>query len=141
MPNLHPLIVHFPIALFTVGFAVDILALAIRREEVSRYGWWTQLAGTLGLASAIVTGLLGEKSVVMSAPARSLFDVHEQVALVVAGVFAALVLWRASQRGRLPRSRETIYLLVYGAGLLGMWYGAWYGGELVYRFGVGTMVK
>ena len=137
MPNLHPLLVHFPIALLTVGLAFDLIGLLLRREEFSRTGWWTQLAGTLGVISAVTTGLLAEKSVVIPAAARGSFESHEQIGFVVISVFAALLLWRIASRTHIPERHRMAFLALFLGGLILIWVGAWYGGEMVYRFGVG----
>ncbi len=62
MPPLHPMIVHFPIALLTAGFLADIWALVFKASDLSRTAWWSQLAGTIGLAAAVGSGLMAKES-------------------------------------------------------------------------------
>jgi uncharacterized membrane protein len=137
MPNIHPLIVHFPIALLTIGIVFDVLGLLSKNNELSRVGWWMQVAGTFGLMAAVVTGLLAQQTVVISAAAHDAFEHHEQIAFIVSAVFAALLLWRIASRTQLPQRYRILFLLLFLFGLVVMWLGAWYGGEMVYRFGVG----
>ena len=138
MPNLHPLLVHFPIALLTFGFVFDMFGLVSKRNELSRVGWWIQVAGTLGLLTAVVTGLLARETVVIPVAAYDTFENHEQIAFIVTAVFAALLLWRIASRTHLPQRYKILFLVLFLFGLVLMWLGAWFGGEMVYRFGVGV---
>jgi uncharacterized membrane protein len=50
--HLHPLTVHFPIAIIAVGFLADLAGIFIRKEQcLSRMGFWLEI---LGMVSAIV---------------------------------------------------------------------------------------
>lgn len=138
MPNPHPFFTHFPLALLTVGFFVDLAAVIGRKPDWSRYGWWNQVLGTIGLAGTVVTGLVAEAHVVINPEARSTFEIHEQLAFCSAALFAVLLFWRISSRAVVPRKHEVAFLLLYGAGIVALAAGALYGGEIVYTFGVGV---
>jgi uncharacterized membrane protein len=137
MPNIHPLIVHFPIGLLLVAFLLEVIALLWKKQEFSRAGWWNQIAGTLGLALAVVSGLLAETTVRMANDAREPFERHEQIAFVVATLFAVLLFWRIASRGQIPRP-SWVFLLCFAAGVALLVTGAFLGGEIVYRYGVGV---
>lgn len=138
MPNLHPILVHFPIALLTASVAFDLAGIVLRREELERSGWWTLVTGCAGLALTVVSGLLAKESVAITPEAQGHFDVHQQLAFAVAGVYALLLLWRIASRTRLPHGRRWLFITLSLAGSLLLWVGAWHGGEMVYRFGVGV---
>lgn len=138
MPNIHPLLVHFPIALLTMSLFFDAIGLATKRGELLRTGWWTLAAGTIGLLATVISGLLAEQSVVISAPAREHFERHEQIAFFVSGLYAFLFLWRVAHRTQLPPQREWLFVISSLVGVVAIWLGAWYGGTLVYQFGVGV---
>jgi uncharacterized membrane protein len=138
MPNPHPFLTHFPIALLLVGFIFDLASRRWTGGELARYGWWNQLLGTVGLAGTIVTGLLAEAGTVIPPDARSAFEVHEQLAFAAAAIFALLFFWRIASRTSLPGRNAWVFLLLYGAGIVVLCAGALYGGEIVYHFGVGV---
>ena len=138
MPNVHPFVIHFPIALLTLALLFEIAAKLAKSDALSRAGWWNQLAGTLGLAAAVFSGLLAEGSVVIGPAARSYFETHEQLAFIASALFAILLLWRIAMRSRIPTRNALLYLLLLGGGTSFLWGAAWFGGELVYRFGVGV---
>jgi uncharacterized membrane protein len=140
MPNIHPLFVHFPIALLTMSFLFDAIGLATKRVELLRTGWWSLAAGTVGLLATVVSGLRAEQSLVISTAAREYFETHEQIAFLVAGMYALLFLWRVANRTHLPAKREWFFVGGSFIGVVALWLGAWYGGELVFRFGVGVQL-
>ncbi len=138
MPNLHPLLVHFPIALLLLALILEVIALLRVNPEISRAAWWNQIGGTVSLALAVASGLLAQNSVQIPGDARGLFERHEQLAFVAAALFAVLFFWRVGGRGRLPKEGSRLYLLLFVAGVACLLTGALYGGEMVYRCGVGV---
>ncbi|MEW6510711.1 MAG: DUF2231 domain-containing protein [Bacteroidota bacterium] len=137
MPNPHPVLVHFPIALLTLAVLFELAAKLAKSEVLSRVGWWNQLTGTLGLAAAVLSGLAAERSVTIGGAARPYVDTHEQLAFIASAVFAVLLLWRIANRSRIPDRSALVYLLLLAVGAFFLWGTAWFGGEIVYRFGVG----
>jgi uncharacterized membrane protein len=138
MPNPHPFLTHFPIALLLFGFIFDLASRRWTDKEFARYGWWNQLLGTVGLAGTIVTGLLAEARTVIPPGARPSFEAHEQLAFASAAIFALLLFWRIASRTSIPPKNAWVFLLLYGVGIIVLCAGALYGGEIVYRFGVGV---
>jgi uncharacterized membrane protein len=137
MPNIHPFLVHFPVALLTTALAFDFLGVLLSRDELTRVGWWTQLLGTIGIAAAVVSGLAAKSQALIPPQASATFDTHQQIAFLSAGAFTALLLWRVGMRRKIDPSRRRLYLALFVAALACLWAGAWYGGELVFRFGIG----
>ena len=138
MPNLHPLLTHFPIALLSLSIVCECAALLLRREDFSVLGWWTQLAGTIGLAAAAGSGILAGRSVEIAPAGKPYFEMHQELAFVAATAFAILLFWRIASGTRRPRGHDILFLLLFTGGVVAIWAGAWYGGEMVYRFGAGV---
>jgi uncharacterized membrane protein len=99
------------------------------------------VAGTVGLAVAVLTGLLAKSGVSVSDEARGFLEIHEQIAFGVIALASSLLLWRISNRMLLPSRNRTAYFLLSFLVVVLMWVGAWYGGELVFRFGVGVQIQ
>jgi uncharacterized membrane protein len=138
MPNIHPFVIHFPIALLSVALIAECSAILVKREELSRAGWWMQLAGTVGLLVAAGTGLLAGDSVRLTAGGDAVFDIHRELAFISSAVFALLLFWRIATRTQRPPGRDLVFLLLFAAGVAALLAGAWYGGEMVYRYGAGV---
>lgn len=81
-PNLHPLVVHFPIALLVIAVLVDFIRLAKRKHEGLNltvqilYG-----LGTLGLIFAFLSGREATETVEVAGQAFSVLASHENWAL------------------------------------------------------------
>lgn len=133
---LHPPVVHFPIALLSVGLA-GAIADALSGK---RWAWladavaWLLWLGTAAAWAAGGFGLLAEKTAPHVPPAWETLAAHQTLAYWTIGSFTALSLWRRFFRDRWPR----LFLLGWlaAAGLL-MATG-YHGGELVFTYNMGT---
>ena len=136
-PNLHPMVVHFPIAFWVAATGAWSLALARKRDDAWRFGRWLHLLGLLGAAVAVGFGFWATEEMGHDTPGHDLVHVHRDLMLVAAGmalVVTALAWWRgdASRRWR-------VGLMVGSLVLLGvMTIGADRGAELVFRYGIGV---
>jgi uncharacterized membrane protein len=137
-PPFHPIVIHFPLALLTTAAFLEIGAVLFRREELSRTGWWVQLLGTAGILVAVLTGIVAENATKIPAQAAAIMDMHEQLAFVSSSAFAALLLWRVAARTKIPGTSPWLYLLLYCGAVGLLIIVGWYGGQLVFRHGVGV---
>lgn len=142
-PNLHPLIVHFPLALLVVAVGFDLLAFAMRR--------WTWLRpasvalyvlGGLGAVLAYVTGLRAADSVRMPAEVEPLLTEHADLGwwtMVFFGAYALVRLGAAAYEKTRDRTVvQGALCAVALAGLVLLWETGAHGGQMVYRHGVGV---
>jgi uncharacterized membrane protein len=140
MQNLHPLIVHFPVALLFVSALVALLAQATGRADAHLVGRALLWLGTAAAAAAVVSGFLGEQTVARVAGAHDVIEEHERYAYILLGLAAllsawALVSWR--RRGA-PPAPAPLWLLGQALLLAMVVLTAKEGGELVHELGVGT---
>lgn len=137
--ELHPAVIHYPIALGTVG-AFVLLAYAILRRDWIR--WFGPILLTLALAGAGAAYFSGEsasdRAEHAGVPEKEV-DRHEELAIWSIGVLAlsTLLAWAtvASRRGVWIAAP----LAVAAAGLI-LWT-AHYGGRLVFIYGAGHVKK
>ena len=138
MQNLHPLFVHFPVALISVAVILELAAAVKRTPALDLLARWFLYLGATAAALTVLTGWLGEQSVAPVAAAHEAIEKHEKLGFLTLGTVALLAFWRgATTRAGGPRPR---WLFVFGTlGLLVLlWETAHEGGELVYEYGVGT---
>lgn len=140
MQNLHPLFVHYPVALLLLVPLVDLIGIIRREEWYHRASLLVLFLGVLGAVAAVMTGLLAEESVPhASEAAHELLETHEALALTTLGVAVAILLWRVGVRRRQARG-TLLAILAAEIILLGGLVAAtgYFGGELVFEHGVGT---
>ena len=137
MESLHPLVVHFPIALLLSALLVDGLALALKRPALHRVALWNLCLGTIGAAVAVLTGLQAEEIAKHSCEIEQVMERHERLGiatLVLGLIISALRLWRRDQLSPGLRAATLILMAAMAATLA---VGAHLGGRMVYEFGVG----
>jgi uncharacterized membrane protein len=143
-PNIHPLLVHFPIALLCAAIAVDLVGCACRCNKPLRqaatllYG-----LGTVGAIAAYLTGRAASQAVWFPGMAQAILKQHWDWALRTVWFFVIVTVVRLVLLR--PSRREPGLVMVAAlalVGLLGM--GLLLetgdrGGRLVYQHGVGTL--
>lgn len=123
--SFHPVIIHFPIALFLFGTGLEILGWRKRDTGMRRAGWWALLFGTLATAVAVPTGIaaLIRNGYGWQGPAL----VHAIIAISATILMILTTLWR--RKGELE-SKTYFALLVITALAVGA--AGHFGGQLVY---------
>ncbi|MCK5571504.1 MAG: DUF2231 domain-containing protein [Bacteroidetes bacterium] len=138
MPDLHPFLVHFPVALLVTSLILEILGFSRRFNELNRAGWWTQLFGSIGIVLAVLSGLLAGNNLTLGPGAQGSLDLHHQMAFASSAIFVVLLLWRISAKTEIPRHTRTAYLFLYVLGVILLIVGSWAGGVIVFQYGVGV---
>ena len=57
-------------------------------------GFWTMVAGAVGGALAVLSGLQAEEHIAHGEAVHRVMETHEKLALITLGIFAVLALWR-----------------------------------------------
>jgi uncharacterized membrane protein len=142
-PNVHPLVIHFPIVLVMAAAVVDLVDVAFERSSWLRAATTTlYVTGAISLIVAYVTGTQAAATVLVPGMAYPVLTAHSQWALatMVYGIVVAL-LRLAMLRGDGGRSRRR-RLLLLGIGLVAIvlvQQTAERGARLVYEFGTGVI--
>lgn len=136
IPNLHPLVVHFPLALFPSFLLLELIALPARSDLLRHAATWMLYLGTLGAAAAVLAGFHAEETVDHSEEVHAIMERHETYGLAVLGMGLTLSLWRMLRPGRV-RGLNHWAQLASAFVLVGMMVqGADLGGLMVYQHAV-----
>lgn len=132
----HTAVIHFPIAFCSVAPLAELAGLLAGAPAWSRLAFQCMVLGLATSVPALVTGFvdfvqLPERDEVESAAFRHLGGVGVALSLFLAGLLV--------RGGMQPASTGHQWLAVgcWFAGVGALLAGAWYGGELVLRYGVG----
>jgi uncharacterized membrane protein len=140
LPNFHPMVVHFPIALIFIAVLADIFGIVKKQPE-----WisWTAVSlyilAALGAIAAFLTGRAALETVTVPAQARAVLTGHENLALytmwslIVYGAIRVVFLFVAVK----PYIKNALIIPAIGIIIL-ISITADRGGELVYAHGVGV---
>jgi len=141
-PNLHPAIVHFPIALLFAAVLVDLIALVFRRQK----SWHTTavtlfVLGALGALAAYLTGDAAADDMTIPQWAEHTLTEHSDLALWTVWFFGIYAVLRLAALG-FNRERKTVPSLVLFAiglgGLVLLFETAEHGAQMVFKHGVGV---
>ena len=136
--SLHPLVVHFAIALLLVGPAMDTVGLLLRRESLLLTGRWNVIIGAVMLALAELSGFTSSTELTNTSQAgQALLNLHLGLGYVCIAIWLPAALWRALSPQLLPLKFRTLYLTLSYTGAALVLAQAALGTALVYRHGVG----
>ena len=135
--NIHPLIVHFPIAFLFGAALLYLLARLAKRESWAWTGLWLLGLGTIGAAAAVASGLYGAEGVmVVPAVREHVLVYHERIMLGVLGLSVVLSAWAWLARP-MPLKGNSVFLILLGLLVLWLAVGADFGGRMVYDYNAG----
>ncbi len=142
VPNFHPIVVHFPIALTIVAFLLSIAAYVRRGKIISVQlaiaGHFTLWFAALGALMAVLFGWLAFNSVNHDDAGHAAMLLHRAWAIPSAIGLILLASWdiwkkRANELMSIP---VLIILFILSGAILVT---GWLGGEVVYRHGIGVL--
>lgn len=138
MDNVHPLIIHFPIALLLTSVGLDAAAILLRQSGWHRIALWNLVLGTLGAGAAVLSGLQAEDMAKHSFEIWKIMTLHKRLGFCTFGLAAVSSTARLVMRDQLGvRARGTMLVLALALVTTICW-GAYLGGDLVYELGVGS---
>lgn len=141
IPNIHPLLVHFPIALLTLFFLVDLIGALFKSDEIRRTAGWFLYTGTLGALLAVAAGLQAASTVPHDFIVHEIMMRHRNYGVTVASLAVLLSLWRFLAHGRFNTVGNILHLGLAAATCIIMALGADLGGLMVFRYGVAVSVE
>ncbi|MGO9137035.1 MAG: DUF2231 domain-containing protein [Syntrophales bacterium] len=137
LQNIHPLVVHFPIAFLCGSALFYLLALLNSKEAMATTAFSLLIVGSLGAAAAVGTGIYAEPSVILAPSVRGyLLEKHENLMILTLCVSAIMVTWAIIARP-FPRKGRALFVLLLFALLGVMSVGADYGARMVYDYNAG----
>ena len=141
IPNWHPVLVHFTVALLSISVILHLVVLAADkaswRGAALTVARWNLGLGIAFAALTLASGFYAYFTVAHDDPAHLAMTDHRNWALATFTVFALLGLWHwMRHRGDAAVKRRFAALMVVGGLLLAVT--AWKGGDLVYGHGLGV---
>ena len=133
--HLHPMLVHFPIALVLFGFLFELASIIFKKETwLSKAGFYLLVIGTLAAVATWLSGFIFTSD--MSGAAGKIKETHELFATVTIGLllitsaFRIILMIREIQSAGLKWIGTALYALA----ALCVTFTGFYGGTLVYSY-------
>jgi uncharacterized membrane protein len=132
LANIHPLLVHFPIAFLSLFVVIDLIGTTTKKSDLRKFAGGLLYLGTFFAGLTVWAGFHAAETIQHGHNVHEIMERHEHLGISILGLSLALSAWR------LRRSVEGfgIYnvLSIILAGVL--IFGADLGGLMVYKYGV-----
>jgi uncharacterized membrane protein len=136
MDNIHPLLVHFPIAFFTAFVVFELLGNFFKKPQWRYLASWLLYLGTITAVFTVLAGLFAAETVEHGEDVHNIMETHEQIGIAVLSLGLFLSAWRLKQWGGQSSGTNTLFLTLVALLCVLVSLGADLGGLMVYQYGV-----
>lgn len=134
---LHPMTVHFPIALYLLGVLLTLAYLWQGSPDYERFAYWSFILSGLAVVVSSLVGLMDQSQLDLADTRRNQVNNH-----ITAGVsllvINGLLVYMRFRWANVLLTRRRVYLGLMVLGVIAVLTTAWLGAELVYRLQVGV---
>jgi uncharacterized membrane protein len=135
MSNIHPLLVHFPIAFLTGFFVLECLAVLAKKDAWREIASYLLYLGSFSAVFTVIAGFIAANTVAHGGNVHAIMENHEHIGLGILGLSLLLSAWRAAA-GVQKGGANVFFLLMAAVLSLLILLGADLGGLMVYKYGV-----
>lgn len=136
LSHMHPMLVHFPIALIATGFLLELIYL-FRKKEVclTKAGYYLLILGALATVITWLSGIFFTAE--MEGTAGQVLETHELMATVTVLLMiiaAAIRIYVAVKKKDSDKKLKNIAFIVYALATISVMITGFFGGTLVYNY-------
>jgi uncharacterized membrane protein len=137
MPNIHPILVHFPIAFLIGFFIIDLIGALFKQPAWRTAASGLLYLGTISIVLTVITGFMAAGSVAHDDVVHSIITQHQKLGLISTALALILSVWRLFSKGIIHgKIMNGFYLFLSALLSTLIILGADLGGLMVYKHGV-----
>lgn len=133
---IHPILVHFPIALLVTSFFADAIHSFTSIETLRDAGWWMLAAAAASAVPTVLAGLFDMRRASLKEAVHERVHRHMWIGITLLCVIVALAGWRWTFYAHPGRALPMLYLDASFLAVALAAFQGWLGGELVYTHAV-----
>jgi uncharacterized membrane protein len=133
----HPILVTFPIALWSTSFATDVINYFCRNISLALISKYMLAAGCLGALAAALAGFIDWLSI-KDPHVKRIANWHARLNVIALIIFAISLYFRMRIGAHWVNYQLRIPVLLSLLGVILISISGWLGGELAYKHGVGV---
>lgn len=135
----HPFVVHFPVALLTVGFLCDAAGVLCRRDHLLRTGYLLLVLGAVSAIAAALTGNAAEDAAARIPGIAPALEQHESISTAATWLAIGLALFRTHLTFKEKFAGNLRYVYLAGAAATAVLVAVcgYTGGRMSYEYGPG----
>ena len=133
LETIHPLLVHFPIALFSTGLFFDILAKLFNNEELDHVGFWTMFMALVSSPFTIIAGIF---AFMEEGSWLDLYQFQHGILVLISTLLLLVLFWariKFQLDFRYSSLKRNIYLFLHILAVGILFYGAHLGAKVADR--------
>ena len=140
LTHIHPMLVHFPIALLILGFLAEVAGLVFKRKFFTDAAFLLLVTGALGAVAAVLSGSYAADGLEEAGTLKQAVETHEGAAELamwlglVAAAFRTALFFARKYTG----SFRYVALFLFLVAVLAVARAGYYGGELVFKHAAGV---
>ena len=131
----HPVLVHFPVALFTSAFVLELISLGLKKENLHKSAVHIYTFAAVVTPLVVLTGWLEADRLHLH---HAILYAHRNFAFLTSGIslIGLAVLWFVPKKYPLQFQIVFFILAFLTAGCVAA--AGYYGGMMVYEYGIGV---
>jgi uncharacterized membrane protein len=139
MDTIHPIVVHFVIAMAVVSVLFDLIGVVARKPNLFEVSFWNLLFATAAIFVAIIFGQVEAGLADPYGASREILNWHSTLGWSLAGVLSLLTGWRYVLRSRDPQSLPVPFLAAGGVLAVLVAVQVTLGNQLIWIYGLHTV--
>lgn len=136
--TIHPIVVHFVIAMVLFAVICDFVGLATQNYKLYEVSWWNMCFATVSIFIAIIFGQIEAGLSLAYDAVEPVLNLHTLIGWSLSGIIAAITGWRYIIRLRDPLRVPTSYLAVGLVLTVIVCFQVYLGDKLVWVYGLHT---
>lgn len=136
--TIHPIVVHFVIAMVLFGVLCDIIGYFTKNTRLYEVGWWNMVFATVSIFIAIIFGQIEAGLATPYAAAAGDLNLHTLLGWSLSGILAAITAWRYIIRLQNPDSLPKAYMGMNAILTVIVLFQVYLGDKLVWVYGLHT---
>ena len=147
LAGLHPRLVHFPIALFIIYFFLESYGILLKKDYLNKSAYIILIAGIIMALLSVLTGNQAHETATILYKDKinmlnQFIEQHEQSATITLWYFFVVLILRTYLvvKKKFESNWKYIFIPLGFVGCYLIYITGIYGGELVFKYGIGTQL-
>jgi uncharacterized membrane protein len=137
---IHPMVVHFPIALLVIGFIAEVTGAILKKEFFSKAALYLVIIGALGVVAAYFSGDFAGDGITETGTLKQALELHESAAILTVWLVIATALLRTALvlLKKFHGTLQWVSIALFLIATLSIARTGHYGGQLVFKHAAGV---
>ena len=139
LEGIHPIVVHFVIAMALITVVFDLIGVITRRRNLFEVSFWNLLVATVAIFVAIIFGQIEAGLATPYGASRDLLNYHSTLGWSLAAILSLLTGWRYVARQKDPTVLPRGFLIIDSILAVLVFCQVYLGDKLVWVYGLHTV--